>query len=192
MTLPAKPRYSLLDLGPDCQVSPAFDLTLRGKTVSAVFRELSQDSKDRLRIEAASYVETLRKSTEDVDGNKLDQDWLSEHLDTVLSNRWTALMVGSALRAPDDPTQPLFGADVLAMLPTGTITDLALKYEQWESNVSVLNVTPEAVDEFIAELKKNIPPNELWRRYGSSIQLVCLRHLVDQLETLPAGSVSAT
>jgi hypothetical protein len=188
----AKPRYSILDLGPEAQVSDPVEIKIRGKQIVGVFREISQDTKDRLRLEAAAYAQTLKAGAEDTDGNRLDPAWLQEHLDVVLSNRWTALMLHAALRDPDDHAQPLFGHDVLAQLPTGTITDLALKYEQFESGVSALNVTSEDVEEFIAELKKKTPPHVLWRRYGSSIQLACLRHLVDLLETPQTDTSSDT
>lgn len=191
MTDLQKTRFSLLDFGPDPIFSDPFDLTIKGKAVSAVLAELSQRTKDRLRIQAVMEVQMERQSAEDKAGSVFGE-WTAEFFETCVTNTWIALMLQAALRDAEDPSSHLVDRSVFELIPSGTITDLAQRFEQFEAGLSPSNVTQEKIQDFIEAVKKNLPPSALWRRFGTSTLWGSLLFLVEQLSTSPTEASSDT
>jgi hypothetical protein len=183
--------FSLLDFGPEPIYSDPFDVTIKGRTVGAVFAEISQRQKDRLRIQAVMEVQHQRASEEEKNAARFG-DWAEEFFEVATTNTWQALMLEHVLRREDSHDTPLITRDVFELLPAGTILDLSLRFEQWEAGLSPSTVTDEKIKEFIEGVKKNLPPSALWRRFGSSTLWGSLLFLVGQQSTSPTEPSSDT
>lgn len=186
-----EPKFSLLDFGPEPLFSDPFDVEIKGRTVSAVFAEISQRQKDRLRIQAVSEIQASRSAQEER-GQIQFGEWTAEFFEMATANTWAALMLQHVLRSAEEPSRALFSADVLELLPAGTILDLSLRFEQWEAGLSPATVTEEKIKEFIEGVKKNLPPSALWKRFGASILWGSLVFLVGQQSTSPTDASSPT
>jgi hypothetical protein len=185
------PRFSLLDFGPDPIYSEPFDVTIKTVTKSAVFAEMSQRQKDRLRIQAVTEIQSQRDKAEQDAGGQIG-GWADDVFDTAVSNVWCALVLQNALRDADDPTRPLVGRDVFELIPSGLVADLFGRFEIFEAGLSPSNVTEAKIAEFIEAVKKNLPASALWRRFGSSTLWGSLLFLVEQQTRSPTDASSDT
>jgi len=188
---PQVARFSLLDFGPDPIFSDPFDLTIKGKQVTAVLAEISQREKDRLRIQAIMEVQMERQSAEEKAGSVFG-DWTAEFFETCVTNTWISLMLQRSLRDAEDPKQCLVDRSVFELIPSGIITDVAQRFEQFEAGLSPATVTQEKIQDFIEAVKKNLPPSALWRRFGTSTLWGSLLFLVEQLSTCQIAPSSDT
>jgi hypothetical protein len=157
-------------LSAELLVSPPIDVPLPGgKVVKAVFRELTQQRKDWLRVEALSWVEERRRVVEEQIGNVIrdaEEEW-----NQLRNNRWDLIMLHAALRDPDHTDNEACSLQVLeARLDPQTRIYLSAKYFEWESGFDPSNVNQEEVEAFIDDLKKNsLSPLACWQKYGSAV-----------------------
>jgi hypothetical protein len=179
-----KPGCLELALSADLLVSPPIDIPLPGgRVVKGVFRELTQQRKDWLRVEALGWVEERRKAVEDQIGGPIrdaDTEW-----DQLRNNRWDLLMLHAALRDPANTDNEACSLVVLeARLDPQTRVYLSAKYFEWESGFDPSNVSAEEVEAFINDIKKNkAGPLACWQRYGSAVAWNSIFTLIDRLET---------
>jgi hypothetical protein len=188
---PQTPRFNLLDFGPEPIFSDPFEVEIKGRTVLAVFAEISGRQKDRLRIQAVMEIQTQRSAEEEKNVARFGE-WSEEFFEVATQNTWAALILQEVLRDADNHEKPLFSRDVFELIPAGTVLDLSLRFEQWEAGLSPAMVTEEKIREFIEAVKKNLPASALWRHYGSSILWGSLRFLVEQQSTYQTEASSDT
>lgn len=180
-------------LSADLLVSPPIDIPLPdGKKVQAVFRELTQQRKDWLRVEAMGWVEERRRAVEETIGGAIrdaEEEW-----NQLRNNRWDLVMLHAALRDPANPENEACSLQVLeARLDPQTRIYLSAKYFEWESGFDPSNVSQEEVEAFITDLKKNkLSPVECWQKYGSAVLWSSVLILGSLPETFLTGVSIAT
>jgi len=173
-------------------LSPIIDVPLPGgKVVKARFRELTQQRKDWLRVEALAWVEERRKAVEEEFGVQIrdaEEEWAQ-----LRNNRWDLIMLHAALRDVETPDVEACSLTVLeARLDPGTRVYLRSKYFEWEAGLDPSNVTQDEVEAFIEDVKKNgLSPIACWQRYGSAVLWSSLLTLVERLQTSPTESYTA-
>ena len=178
--------------GSEPLISPVVSYKGHGLEFEVVFRELSEGYKQKIRYQAISDVERLRREHEEATGVEWrDADRAIEDLRT---NMWDRMLLSEAMRNPEDPTQP--AADwfwIEQKLPSEVVNYLMAKYREWETEISPDSITGAQIEEFVESLKKNsddLTPLSLWQQHGSAILWASLLYMAGQLAT--SQTVSST
>jgi hypothetical protein len=172
-------------------LSPALEVTIHGQKVEVMFRELSQNLKERLRVQAIGWVEDQRRHVEKETG----VEWRDVGIDLqeLRADRWDLLLLHAAMRDPKTKEEACSLNWLEDRLGSEEHKFLASKYHEFELGLSPDRVTQEDIDLLIADLKKNAPDLvSLWRRYGFLTVYASLLYMVDQSQTSPIESSSDT
>lgn len=175
-------RFTLEDLlSLEPLLSDPIKVKFGGREVNVVFREVSHDSKNRLKAAAIQHIENDRRRREDEGGSEWRE--VSMDLDVLRAEEQELRVLHAAMI---DPITKGPAADLRTLrhhLTSNMQEYLGAKYAEFEAGLNPDGATEEMIEDLISDVKKNVDLALLWTQYGSLTALRCVQVLVGQQET---------
>jgi len=162
-------------------ISEPVRIEREGETVEVVFRELSNDMKQKCKMHALQYIEDKRRAQEE-DGKGIWRD-VDSDLDVLKGEETDLRMLQAAMLDPKTKGPACSLGWLRKRMGTQLQTALGEKYAAFEQLINPSEVTTELIELVIDDVKKKMQPDFLLMQYESTTLISCIMYLVDQLSS---------
>jgi hypothetical protein len=151
-------------------------VTHGGESVQIIFRELSNDQKNKIKTHAIQHIEDIRRKQEE-DGKGVWRDADSD-LDVLKGEEQELRMLQAAMLDPKTKGPACSLGWLRRRMGTQLQTAIGEHYAMFEELIDPEQVTEEMIEQVIDDVKKNIPLDLLLMQYGSILLARSLQYSV--------------
>jgi hypothetical protein len=153
-----------------------------GESVEVIFRELSNDLKQRIMTHAIQHVEDMRRVQED--GGQGEWRDAGADRDVLIGEERDLRMLQAAMVDPKTNGPACSLQWLRKRMGTQLQTMLGDRYNAFEASIDPEQVTEDVIEQVIDDVKKNFPLDYLLMQYGSITLCRCVQFLVAQQSSL--------
>lgn len=170
--------------------SPPITVEHGEESKSVIFRELSNDMKQRIMTHAIQHVEDLRRTQEE-DGKGAWRD-AEQDRDVLIGEERDLRMLQAAMLDPKTGGPAVSLGWLRKRMGTGMQTKLGNCYAAFEQMIDPDGVDEETINAVLDDVKKNVPLDLLMMQYDAILLARSLQYSVNLLKTYETDKSSGT